>query len=177
MTNVNSKKFAEIVVGEIINVAGIEWIVLDKRANSILCLTKNFVYNRANFDDNTNNYAKSEIRKKLQDEVLPKITNAIGEDALSEVWIDLTSDDGLDDYGDATGKIGLLTADMYQKYNRIIEKYKVNYWWWLATPWTTTHRGNSSIVRVVCYDGALFDCDCNSNYGVRPFCIFKSNIF
>lgn len=169
--------FADIEIGKTIKIAGIDWIVLDKQYNTVLCLTKNFIYDRHKFDDKTNNYANSEIRKKLNGEFLKQITDAVGADAIEGCYIDLTSDDGLDDYGDVYDKVGLLTADMYRRYNRIIEKYPVRYWWWLSTAWSTPHRGYSTAVRVVDSNGTLSSYYCNYGSGVRPFCIFKSNIF
>ena len=86
---------------------------------------------------------------------LKKISDAVGEENIVETEIDLTSDDGLDDYGKITDKVGLLTADMYRKYNRMIEKYPVNDWWWLSTPWSTQHRGSKYGVRCVDSIGTL----------------------
>ena len=171
------KQLSEIAVGEIANVAGIDWIVLEQNGDTTLCLAKDFVYKNTKFDDNTNNYVNSSIRKTLNCEFLDKLTKEIGADAILTTEIDLTSDDGLDDYGKVTDKIGLLTCDMYRKYNRIIENYKVNDWWWLATPWSTPHRGYDCAVRCVFNNGTLYDNDCYYVNGVRPFCIFKSSIF
>ena len=164
-------------IGSIITVANEEFIILDKFDASVLCLSKNFVYKNTQFDPNTNNYAESNIRKKLNSEYLSKISKVIGEHNIIESKIDLTSDDGLDDYGKVIDKVGLLTADMYRKYNRIIEKFPVDDWWWLSTPWSTPHRGVRFSVRCVDNDGALDYDVCNGDYGVRPFCILKSNIF
>lgn len=109
----------------------------------MLCLSRNFAYENTKFDNNTNNYAIGKVREMLNTEYLKKIVDAVGEENIVETEIDLMSDDGLDDYGKVTDKVGLLTADMYRKYNRIIEKYPVNDWWWLSTPWSTPHRGYS----------------------------------
>lgn len=166
-----------IEIGKTVTVADNEFIVLDKLENGVLCLSKDFVYKNTIFDDNTNNYANSSIRKKLNTEFFEKIANAIGEENIIASEIDLTSDDGLDDYGKVTDKVGLLTADMYRKYNRIIEEYPVNDWWWLATPWSTPHRGYRFIVRCGNYFGTLNDYYCDIDYGVRPFLIFLPIIF
>ena len=171
------KQLSEIAVGEIANIAGIDWIVLEQNGDTTLCLAKDFVYENTKFDSNTNNYANSSIRQTLNGEFLDKLTKEIGADAILATEIDLTSDDGLDDYGKVTDKVCLLTCDMYRKYNRIIENYKVNDWWWLATPWSTPHRGYDCTVRCVDYDGTLLNCYCYYYFGVRPFCIFKSSIF
>lgn len=174
---INRRLLSDYAIGEVANVAGIDWIVLDKGDDSVLCLAKDFAYEDTKFDSNTNNYANSAIRKKLNGEFLKKITAVVGDNAILETEIDLTSDDGLDDYGKVTDKIGLLAANMYRKYNRIIENYKVNNWWWLATPWSTPHRGYSYSVRCVFGDGSLLSNNCNVSNGVRPFCTFKSSIF
>ena len=166
-----------IKVGEIVKVADEEFIVLDKFGHSVLCLTKDFVYKNTRFDKDTNNYAKSEIRHKLNTEYLDKIAKSVGRMNIWDEEIDLTSDDGLDDYGKVTDPVGLLTADMYRKYNRIIERYPVNGWWWLATPWSTPHRNVSFSVRCVGFDGTLYGSDCNFGIGVRPFLIFSTSIF
>ena len=170
------KKFDDIKVGEIITVAETDFIVLDKTDDEVICLTKDLVF-ITQFDSSINNYANSSIRKKLNKEFAQKLTDEVGKRGLCDIKLDLLSLDGLDEYGTVTDKVGLLTVDMYRKYNCIIEKYPVNDWWWLATPWSTSHRGYSSNVCGVRIDGAVgcgyySYCD-----GVRPFCIFSSSIF
>ena len=170
-------KNVKIEIGKTVSVAEQVFIVLDILENGVLCLSKDFVYEDTIFDSNSNNYANSSIRKTLNTEYLKKIADAVGEENIIESEIDLTSDDGLDDYGKVTDKVGLLTADMYRKYNIIIENYPVNDWWWLSTPWSTPRRGYSFTVRCVDYFGALYYYGCDDSGGVRPFCILKSNIF
>lgn len=167
----------KVKIGKTVEVAGEEFIVLDEFENGVLCLSKNFTYEKTAFDAKSNNYANSKIRKKLNTEYFKKLADVIGEENILETEIDLTSDDGLDDYGKVTDKVGLLTADMYRKYNRIIEKYTVDDWWWLATPWSTPHRGTRFSVRCVNFSGTLNGSFCNGSLGVRPFCIFSTSIF
>ena len=163
--------FESLKIGSTVEVGGIEWIVLDKNHDTALCLTRNFI-DTCHFDAKTANFAKSELYKKLHGEFFEKVKYAV-----DDIYLDLTSDDGLDDYGEIHCKVGLLTCDMYRRYNRIIEKYPVNNWWWLSTAFSTPHRGYSSFVRVVSDGGTLNCISCISGNGVRPFCIFKSNIF
>lgn len=160
------------IIGETVTVADIEWIVLDKTEEGVLCLAKNFVAT-TKFDDDTNNYAESYIRKWLNGEFLSKI----GAENLIEHTIDLIANDGLADYGNATDKVGLLTCDQYRKYNGIIRKYPVNNWWWTATPWSTPSGASRYAVCCVINDGALSCNFCYFDDGVRPFCIFSSSIF
>lgn len=171
MSNTNIK------IGEIKEIAGEEFIILDILENGILCLSKNFLYKNTRFDAKSNNYARSEIRKTLNTEYLKKFADVVGEENIIEFELDLTSDDGLDDYGKVTDKVGLLTVDMYRKYNRIIENFPVDDWWWLSTPWSTPHRGYSYSVRCVRYLGTLNYDYCDYYGGVRPFLIFNPSIF
>lgn len=170
-------KYAEVKESTTITVAATEFIVLEKQDDKVICLARNFAFEAEQFDRKSNNYATSAVREKLNKKFLPKLIEAVGDDNILDVDIDLTSDDGLDDYGSVKDKIGLLTDSMYRKYNRIIENYPADDWWWLATPYSTPHRGYSSLVRCVDGFGSL-DCDCcYDNNGVRPFCIFSSAIF
>lgn len=168
--------FKEIEVGSVCCINDVEYIILEKNDNSALCLRRCLLERRV-FDEDINNYASSQIKRYLEDEILPSIINCVGECNLYDVELDLTSDDGLDDYGKITSKIGLLTCDMYRKYNRIIERYPVDDYWWTLTPFSTEHRGYSSYVRVVNGDGTLYNNRCYYGYGVRPFCIFSSSVF
>lgn len=170
-------KYAEVKENTTITVAATEFIVLEKQDDKVICLTRDLAFEDEKFDKNSNNYATSDVKKKLDNEFLPKLVEAVGADNILDVDIDLTSDDGLDDYGSVKDKIGLLTDSMYRKYNRIIENYPVDNWWWLATPYSTPHRGYRSLVRCVSRIGTLFIGSCGRNCGVRPFCIFSSAIF
>ena len=170
------KKFDDIKVGEIITVADTDLIVLDKTDDEVLCLTKDFVYTYTQFDSSTNNYANSSIRK-LNKAFAQKLIDEVGKRGLCDIELDLLSLDGFDEYGTVTDKVGLLTIDMYRKYNSIIEKYHVNNWWWLATPWSTPHRGYALHVCSVRCGGSVSYDDCDYYGAVRPFCIFSSSIF
>lgn len=167
----------KIKIGTVKNIAGEDFIILDVLESGVLCLSKDFAYTDTKFDSNSNNYANSSIRKILNTEYLKKIAGEVGEENIIETEIDLTSDDGLDDYGKVTDKVGLLTADIYRKYNRIIKKYPVDDWWWLATPWSTPHRGFLFSVRCVNDVGTLSRNYCSNDKGVRPFLIFNPSIF
>lgn len=75
-------------------------------------------------------------------------------------------------------RASLITADMYRKYVGILDKFKLDSWWWLATPWSTKRHDNDAWVKCVAPSGCIFRSDCYFNVrGVRPFCILKSNIF
>lgn len=101
--------------------------------------------------------------------------NGADTSALVPTTIDLTSDDGLKDYGETTQKIFLLTCDMYRKYRSIIPN--LDDWWWLATAYSTESNGYTSYARNVFTDGALNSV--NADYGstgVRPAFYLKFSI-
>lgn len=164
-------------IGSVIIVADIEFLVLDITETSILCLTKNFVSTNTRFDNSTNNYAVSEIRNWLTNEFYKNLVESVGESAFNPIEIDLLTDDGLDDYGKIEECFGLLTCDMYRRFNRIIERYPVPGWWWLITAYSTERRGYSRIVRCVRRGGTLNGVSCGNTGGVRPFVNFKSSFF
>ena len=97
-------------------------------------------------------------------------------EAFVPIVLDLTSDDGLDDYGTDSAKIGLITDQMYRAFRKIIPKASEDYW--TCTPFSTERNGYKSFVRYVSTSGAL-DNDYGACYGyrgVRPLCALKSDI-
>lgn len=126
----------------------------------------------SDFGDN-NNYANSKIRKYLNDSDLAKGLKEKFDDKLVPITTDLFSLDGLDDYGTVEGDIiAIPTFDLYRKFRKNIRK--INFWWWLATPWSTPSGDSSDDVVCVNSYGSV-GCDGSSGVGcVRPFFITQS---
>ncbi len=172
MTNANIK----IAPSSVINYGGLDCIVLDVEQDKILVLAKESIGNMPFDEGNSNNFPKGTLCKYLNDEFIKKL-KADGADtsALIPTTIDLTSDDGLKDYGETTQKIFLLTCDMYRKYRSVIPN--LDDWWWLATAYSTESNGYAYYARCVISDGSLYGSDAyNGNYGVRPAFYLKSSI-
>ena len=127
---------------------------------------------------NNNDLAQSDVLKKLREEILPYIENIVGADNVLEFETDLLSLDGSRKHGLLKSKISVPTLDFY-RYNRsLFEKYKLDEWWWLATPDTTSEYYNDFWVRCVSPRGNVGNYDYNSDYvGVRPVLHFDSSIF
>ena len=107
-----------------------------------------------------------------------EIAAMVGAENLVEYTVDLTSDDGLKDYGKIRRRASLLTGDRYRRYVEILDKHKIDKWWWLATPHSTEKHGYAAWVKCVAPSGGIYGDGCDrDNDGVRPFCILKSNIF
>lgn len=151
------------------------FIVLEHTARGTLVLSKDFVYT-LEFGD-CSDWTSSQIREKLNNEYKSKISNLIGEQNILSMDRDLTSLDGLDDYGTCTDKVSLLTVAEYAKYHKIIG-LKINYpdWWWLITPASTPSNDYSRYVCCVNSFGVLSWHDCDYSCGVRPFLNLESSI-
>lgn len=153
-------------------------IVLEAFDNdTVLVLAKESIGDYAFDEDNCNNFNKSSLRRVLNDDFLETLEEEGADlDSMLDFTIDLTSDDGLKDYGESTNRVALLTCDMYRKYRNIISN--LDNWWWLATAYSTESNGYARYARNVHTGGTL-----GSGYaydgdgGVRPAFLLKSSIF
>lgn len=172
MTKTNIK----IAPSSVINYGGLDCIVLDVEQDKILVLAKESIGNMPFDEGNSNNFPKGTLCKYLNGEFIKKLkANGADTSALIPTTIDLTSDDGLKDYGETTQKIFLLTCDMYRKYRSVIPN--LDDWWWLATAYSTESNGYAHYARIVDSDGSLSnDTAYYGNRGVRPAFYLKSSI-
>lgn len=122
---------------------------------------------------NTNNYATSTIRKDLTKSDLAKRLQEQFGDKLVPIEMDLTSLDGLDDYGVVKGDLlAIPNIDLYRKFRKKIAKLDVYYA--LATPDSTPSGCSANLVQCVGGGGYVFCRWCDGDFGVRPFFILKS---
>ena len=169
-------QLADVPAGEVVKIGDHEMIVLEQLGTATLLLRKDLLRESQEFGSN-NNYDGSYVDAICQ-EFAKEIAAAVGEDNILLHDVDLTSDDGLKDYGVIRRKASLLTKEQARRYVELLDKYKLDAWWWLATPWSTPTHGDSSWVKCVSPSGRIFhDGHCGHDFGVRPFCILKSNIF
>ena len=162
-------------IGKVIELAGMEWLILDKTEKGYFAILNGFDGRERTFDSASNNWISSKLRNELNTRFLKKITDELGEDAVIEFDRDLLSMDGQTEYGHCKDKISLLTVDEYRKYRKLLPN--MDKWWWLLTPWSTPVNDFSTTDAVVSPSGDILDYYCDLGYGVRPVCILKSNIF
>lgn len=172
MTKTNIK----IAPSSVISYGGLDCIVLDVEQDKILVLAKESIGNMPFDEGNSNNFPKGTLCKYLNGEFIKTLkANGADTSALIPTTIDLTSDDGLKDYGETTQKIFLLTCDMYRKYRSIIPN--LDDWWWLATAYSTESNGYAYYARYVGSDGCLGSSFAYyGSFGVRPAFYLKSSI-
>lgn len=128
----------------------------------------------ADGDRDHNNFIGSNV-KRVVDEWLHS-HKVISEAALA-LPIDLTSMDGMTDYGMPNVYGRILTVDEYRKYRRFIPLTDKPFW--TATPWCTrsSYSGNYNYAYSVSTVGSLnYDYVCYANYCARPALALKSSL-
>lgn len=163
--------------GSVFTYGGIRWILLEHARNAALCLAADLLPDEKPFDaEGNNDWAGSSLRAYLNGDFVNNLLTAGADaDAFAEMVVDLTSDDGLDDYGTDRCKIALISDAQYRRFRKIIPN--VNNWWWTITPFSTAKNGYSRTARGVNTSGALSYCSAwSGSYGVRPLCNLKSSI-
>lgn len=168
-------KLAEANPGDVVKVGSHEFIVLEHRQEGTALIRKELLRESEEFGDN-NNYAGSNVEEICND-FAEELADIVGAENVILHDVDLTSDDGLKDYGAIKRRVSLLTAPMYRQFVEILDAHKIDAWWWLATPHSTAKHENASWIKCVSPSrrighGSFDDCG-----GVRPFCILNSNIF
>ena len=172
----NVKRLSEIAVGDTFTLGDYEFIVLEQSGDTTAVILKELFKNGEKFSESDNKYYGSNV-DNICNEFAMEMKEIVGKENLVEHTVDLTADDGLKCYGSIKRKMSLLTAEQYRKYVDILDKHKINKWWWLTTAHSTNKHDNSSWVKCVSPVGIICDGCCDGDRGVRPFCILKSNIF
>lgn len=167
-------KLSAVKAGDTFKIGKYEFIVLEQSGDTTAVILKNLLYENNSFGKN-NNYNGSYVDEICSD-FAKDIGFIIGIENIIEHTVDLTSDDGLKDYSKIKRKMSLLTADLYRRYVSILDKHKLDSYWWLATAYSTPTHSNSSWIKCVCPSGDIDDYGYGSSSGVRPFCILNSNI-
>ena len=171
-------KLADVPVGDTVKIGGHEMIVLEQNGDTTALIRKDILPKKIAFGS-TNNYIGSNVQKACE-AFADELTAAIGAENIVPHDVDLTADDGLDDFGTSTGcRASLITANMYRRFVRLLDKFKLKEWWWTATPFSIPPHDDDNWVKCVspsgCIDSGGYDY--GDSDGVRPFCILKSTIF
>lgn len=161
-------------IGDTFKIAGLDWKIIDITDKGYSCLCE-ILEEEMKFDDSSNDWKSSGLRKYLNGEFLKKISDEVGDENIVKFERDLLSLDGQTEYEKCEDHVSLLTVDEYRKYRRLIPNDEK--WWWLITPWSTPCNDYEYPVTVVASSGDFSRRGFNCSNGVRPFCIFSSSIF
>lgn len=115
------------MIGEVNTINGIKLLTLDENDGNPFVMALGLDI-ETKFDENSNNYAESLIKRKTE--------RWFAETGLKAVkrTIDLQTMDGYKGYGELEVKAAPLTFDEYRKYADIIIPH-IEHWFWLATGW------------------------------------------
>ena len=171
-----NKELGKVKVGDTFKIGEYEFIALEHTENGqTVAILKDLLVDNKEFGNN-NNYNGSNV-DKICNEFAQKLETLIGTENLCIHTVDLTSANGMTCYGKIERKVSLLTLENLRKYGNILCNYPLDEWWWLSTSVGTKKWGNETWVACVSPIGLVnFNYYCNYN-GVRPFCVFSSNIF
>lgn len=169
--------------GAIFTLDGVRFVKLDGDRDAVFALAEDTVAdlgcvqfeadNAAREDHNNFNgsLVQKEIERWVRDQHKPIF------DAVVERPIDLTTMDGMTDYGCPLAVGRILTIDEYRKYRRFIPL--VDKPWWLATGWTTASSPSSSATYAyrIRGDGTVLSGYVSYPYfAARPALYLKSSI-
>lgn len=162
--------------GTAFDYAGQSWILLENDDGRALCLSKDIIETRAFDEDNCNNFAVASSKEYLNGAYLDNLLEDVnGPNAFLTTELDLTTDDGLKDYGTCTVTIFLLTVDQYRRNRDVIPN--ADDWWWLSTAFSTKSNGYESLARLVSSVGTLdWSNAYYGDYGLRPACYLDSDL-
>ena len=172
-------KLATLNPGETLKIGEHDFIVLEQNValNQTMVISKGFMAEDEKFDNDCRDYNKSSLKKLIESDIQPIIEKEIGTENIVEHEVDLTSVDMQNEFGKCKCKVRPITFDEARKYNDLLVNKDLDDWWWTCTPWSIAERGFKYSIAVVSSSGLIGVGDCNSDFGVRPFCILKSNIF
>lgn len=176
MSEVRTIILSEIPDGAIFKIGKYEFIKFSEESGVVTAVSKDSLFD-SRFGNN-NNFAESDVLQKLKEDILPEIETYIGAENVLEFETDLLSLDGSAKHGTVRSKVSIPTFDFYRKNRAVFEKYKLDEWWWLATPDSTSEYFNDDWCVSVSPSGCISDnYYCYGNDGVRPFWNFVSSIF
>lgn len=171
------KTIKEVKVGEKFKYGGIEWVKLDDAHGGALVLAVN-KQTRSAFDENEiNDWTASSLRKKLNTTINGRFTEPflknINKDDLIEFERDLTTDDGMTEYGTCKDFVSLYTCNEYRKYRKLIPECGEWHWTITADSLVFSHH-----VRCVDSSDTLdYHSADEENIYVRPLCVLKNGTF
>lgn len=173
---------AQVRRGERFTLDGVEFVKLEDDLDAAFAVAADTLPECCQFEDDDaeredhNNYAGSLLSKTVERWLRDKHPAIFS--AVVERPIDLTTMDGMTDYGKPLAVVRALTIDEYRKHRSILPLTSKPYW--LATGWTTNSSPRSGgggayyLVRTggtVGYSGVYF-----AGFAPRPALYLKSSI-
>ena len=155
--------------GDVIRLAGKEFIVLGREDGGVAVITKEVVeymeFGR------TGDYTSSAVRRYCNETFYRMLAGAIGAENILSHTVDLIADDGTGG-GFCDDFVSLITTERYRRYRKYLPA--LGKWWWTATRVNADMDDYARRVCCVYSDGVLFWGNSDGGGGgVRPFCILN----
>lgn len=171
---------AQVRRGERFTLDGVEFVKLEDDLDAAFAVAADTLSECCQFEDDDaeredhNNYAGSLLSKTVERWLRDKHPAIFS--AVAERPIDLTTMDGMTDYGKPLAVVRALTIDEYRKHRSILPLTSKPYW--LATAWTTNSSSysNDYDAYYVSTDGTVYDFVYNAFFAPRPALYLKSSI-
>ena len=153
------------------------FIVLEQKEDSTVVITEGLYREDVKFDEDCTEYRKSSLRELCEGEILNEFSEEFGKENICTNEAGLVTVDGQEVFGKLLTKVRPLTFDEAREYNDLLVNKDLPDWYWTCTPWSTKERGWGYSEAVVSPSGCIRYSVYYFSFGVRPFCILKSNIF
>lgn len=172
------KTLMDVKPGERFTLDGVEFVKLDEDRGVAFVVTADVILGKVPFDSERETERNNFVGSGIEAAMLEWLGGHPGiEESVVERPIDLTSMDGLRDYGAPLVRARILTIDEYREYRALIPLTEIPYW--TATAWTTEsspYSGSGNAYRVSA-DGALSNRYVNYPcFAARPALYLRSDI-
>lgn len=171
---------AQVRRGERFTLDGVEFVKLEDDLDAAFAVAADTLSECCQFEDDDaeredhNNYAGSLLSKTVERWLRDKHPAIFS--AVVERPIDLTTMDGMTDYGKPLAVVRALTIDEYRKHRSILPLTSKPYW--LATAWTTNSSPGSDdrYAYYIGTGGTVYRFVYNAGFAPRPALYLKSSI-
>lgn len=171
---------AQVRRGERFTLDGVEFVKLEDDMDAAFAVAADTLPECCQFEDDDaeredhNNYAGSLLSKTVERWLRDKHPAIFS--AVVERPIDLTTMDGMTDYGKPLAVARALTIDEYRKHRSVLPLTSKPYW--LATGWTTNSSPDSydNYAYYIYSDGSVSRGVCIASFAPRPALYLKSSI-
>lgn len=171
-------KLCQVRPGERFTLDGVEFVKLCEDRGVAFVVTADVILEEVPFDSERETERNNFVGSGIEAAMLEWLDGHPGiEEAVVERPIDLTSMDGMTDYGKPLVTVRLLAIDEYRRYRSLIPLASEPYW--TATPWTTEGSpfSGSHYAYYVYSDGTLYNYFVsNPTFAARPALYLESDI-
>lgn len=172
----NKDRLGNLNPGDRFKIADWAFIVLRHDERGTLVISNDLLAENEKFGE-TRNYKESNVKKVIEEKLLPVVEDAVGKNNIIEHYVKLTSVDMQNEFGDVKCRMRPISFDEAREFNNLLVNNDLPDWYWTLTPWSTEERGWKYSLAVVSPSGIIHNCDYGLSDGVRPVCILNSNIF